>query len=151
MMHMGSAADRRFRDEFEACRIAPERFDHRAHVRLAYVYLTEGDSEVAVARMRRALERFIAWNGVPASKYHETLTRSWVLAVHLFMQRSPAAASAGAFIDANPALLDTRIMLTHYTRDRLFSDAARREFVEPDLAPIPAVAPLRSRASQASR
>ena len=150
-MHRSSAADRRFRDEFEACRVAPERFDHPAHVRLAYVYLTEGDTEAAVARMRRALERFIAWNGVPASKYHETLTRSWVLAVHHFMQRSPAAAAADVFIDANPALLDTRIMLTHYSRDRLFSDAARREFVEPDLAPIPADAPRRSRSSHASR
>jgi hypothetical protein len=145
MMHMGSAADRRFRDEFEACRVAPEGFDHRAHIRLAYVYLAEHDTEAAVTRMRRALERFIAWNGVSASKYHETLTRSWVLAVHHFVQRSPAAASADAFIDANPELLDTRIMLTHYSRERLFSDAARREFVEPDLAPIPGAGPLRGR------
>jgi hypothetical protein len=67
------------------------------------------------------------------------------------MQRSPAARSADAFIEANPALLDTRIMLTHYSRERLFSDAARREFVEPDLAPIPPAAPLRSRSSTAAR
>lgn len=142
MAHMISAADRRFRTEFEACRVTPGHFDHRAHVRLAYVYIVEHDTEAAVTRMRLALERFIAWNGVPASKYHETLTRSWVLAVSHFMHRSPvAAASAEAFIEANPALLDTRIMLTHYSRERLFSDAARQAFVEPDLDPIPPCPP----------
>lgn len=137
MLHTISPADRRFRTEFEACRVSPERFDHRAHVRLAYVYLAEHDTESAVRRMRRALERFIAWNGVPAAKYHETLTRAWVLAVLHFMQRSAPADSADAFIARNPALLDTGIMLTHYSRERLFSDAARRDFVEPDLTPIP--------------
>jgi hypothetical protein len=34
-------------------------------------------------------------------------------------------------------LLDTRIMLTHYSAELLFSDAARADFVEPNLDPIP--------------
>lgn len=29
------------------------------------------------------------------------------------------------------------VMLTHYSKDLLFGEAARREFVEPDLEPIP--------------
>lgn len=138
MHHAVSTDDRRFRRDFEACRVTPDRFGHAAHVRLAYVYLAEHDTETAIARMRRSLERFLAWHGVPAAKYHETLTRAWVLAVRHFMDRSPPAASAGAFIGANPALLDAGILLTHYSRGRLFSETARREFVEPDLMPIPA-------------
>jgi len=34
-------------------------------------------------------------------------------------------------------LLDSKIMLTHYSADLLFSDEARARFVEPNLDPIP--------------
>jgi hypothetical protein len=53
------------------------------------------------------------------------------------MHRSPEATSADDFIERNPLLLDSKIMLTHYSAGLLFSDAARAEFVEPDLDPIP--------------
>jgi hypothetical protein len=53
------------------------------------------------------------------------------------MHRTPEASGADDFIDRNPMLLDTKIMLTHYSADLLFSDAARENFVEPNLDPIP--------------
>ncbi|HYJ40833.1 MAG TPA: hypothetical protein VEW08_08590, partial [Steroidobacteraceae bacterium] len=80
---------------------------------------------------------FLSHHGIPASKYHATLTRAWILAVHHFMHRSPEASSADDFIARNPALLDSKIMLTHYSADLLFSDEARAGFVEPNLDPIP--------------
>ena len=55
------------------------------------------------------------------------------------MERSPAAASADAFIAANPELLDSKIMLTHYSASVLFSQAAREAFIEPDTSPIPRI------------
>jgi hypothetical protein len=57
------------------------------------------------------------------------------------MHRSPVATSADDFIDRNPPLLDSKIMLTHYSADLLFSDLARTQFVEPNLDPIPHHAP----------
>jgi hypothetical protein len=129
--------DRRFRADFEACAILPAAFDHRAHVRLAYTYLAEADDEAAVDRMRAALLAFLLHNGVDPSKYHETMTRAWVLAVRHFMANYPACESADAFIASNPTLLDTKIMLTHYSAGLLFSDDARARFVEPDLGHIP--------------
>jgi len=42
-----------------------------------------------------------------------------------------------AFIEANPILLDGKIMLTHYSADLLFSEEARARFVEPNLDEIP--------------
>ena len=137
MKHTTSADDRRFRDAFEAGSLEPAAFDHRAHVRLAYVYLAGSDVETGVARMRAALLAFLRHHGLDVTKYHETMTRAWVLAVRHFMESSPATASADAFIDANPALLDTKIMLTHYSADLLFSAEARARFVEPDLDVIP--------------
>jgi hypothetical protein len=129
--------DRRFRDDFEAGRLPPAHFDHRAHVRLAYVYLAEHDADTATARMRAALLGFLRHHRIPMSKYHETMTRAWILAVRHFMETSTPRASADAFIDANPRLLDAKIMMTHYSATLLFSPEARAQFVEPDLGPIP--------------
>jgi hypothetical protein len=137
MKHEPSMNDREFRMAFEAGAFAPADFSHRAHVRLAYVYLAGSDVETALARMRTALLGFLAHHGIPAAKYHETLTRAWILAVHHFMQRTPDAMGADDFIERNPLLLDAKIMLTHYSTGLLFSDAARAGFVEPDLDPIP--------------
>jgi hypothetical protein len=135
--HELSSDDRRFRAEFEACRFAPEDFTHRAHVHLAYTYLAENDTDTAAALMQTALMGFLQHHGIPASKYHETLTRAWILAVRHFMELSPGASSGDAFISHNPILLDSRIMLTHYSADVLFSDEARARFVEPNLDTIP--------------
>jgi hypothetical protein len=137
LTHELSNADREFRAAFEAGAFAPADFSHRAHVRLAYVYLAESDVNLALERMRGALLGFLSHHGIPASKFHATLTRAWILAVNHFMHRSPEAVSADDFIARNPVLLDTRIMLTHYSADLLFSDQARAEFVEPNLDPIP--------------
>jgi hypothetical protein len=135
--HAFSPEDHAFRLAFEEVRIAPEAFNHRAHVRLAYVYLVDHDTEAACTRMRAALLGFLEhWKIAPA-KYHETLTRAWILAVRHFMERSVGAADADAFIAANPVLLDTTIMLTHYSAALLFSPEARGGFVEPDVSPIP--------------
>jgi hypothetical protein len=137
MKHTTSPADIRFRTDVESCAFAPDRFDHRAHVRLAYAYLTAYAPEDAADRMRTTLIAFLRHHGVDPSKYHETITRAWILAVRHFMEISPAASSADAFIDANPALLDSRIMLTHYSAEVLFSPEARARFVDPDLDAIP--------------
>lgn len=134
--HQASDEDRQFRLAFDACTIAPSEFNHQAHVRLAYIYLTEGDADSAVQKMRDALLKFLEHNNVPRSKFHETLTRAWVLAVQHFMNRSTST-SATDFIAKNPELLDSKIMLTHYSASTLFSADARASFVQPDLDPIP--------------
>lgn len=38
-----------------------------------------------------------------------------------------------------PALLDTRLWMQYYTKEVLFSPAAREDFVMPDLQPFPQV------------
>lgn len=137
MVHQRSQADIDFRRAFEAFEVAPAAFDHAAHVRLAYVYLCESPVDEATQRMKHSLLAFLDHLGVGRSKFHETITRAWILAVRHFMARSAGADSAQAFIAAHPRLLDSRIMLTHYSAGQLFSDAARTAFVAPDLAPIP--------------
>jgi hypothetical protein len=135
--HGLSTGDRRFRTEFDGREFPPADFDHRAHVRLAYVYLVEHDADAAHELMRSSLLRFLASVGVDSSKYHETMTRAWILAVQHFMTLTPRCTSSDAFMAKNPQVLDSTVMMKHYSAEVLFSDEARATFVEPNLKPIP--------------
>lgn len=137
MPHTLSHEDLDFRAAFESGAIAPADFSHRAHVRLAYTYLAEADTEAAQERMRAAIQGFLQHHGIAPAKYHETLTRAWILAVGHFIHRCGNTASADEFIERSPLLLDSKIMMTHYSAGLLFSPEARAAFVEPDLDPIP--------------
>ena len=142
MTHQVTSDDRAFQARVERGEVAPADFDHRAHVRLAYVYLVcEPTPAEAHHAMRRAIQGFLTHHGVEPTKYHETITRAWVMAVRHFMGDTPRADSADDFIARNPRLLDSRIMLSHYSAGVLFSDEARRAFVDPDLEPIPGFPP----------
>lgn len=69
--------------------------------------------------------------------YHETLTQLYIRGVREFLDNCRQR----DLLDAVNALLASAIAprdwpLRHYSRDRLFSVAARRGWVEPDLAPL---------------
>ncbi len=137
MPHQTSAGDQVFRSEFETFEIPPDQFGHAAHVRLAYVYLCEHSVEAAAEKMKASLLAFLDHLGVEQAKYHETVTRAWILAVNHFMAQSEPCTSSAEFVSRNPRLLDSRIMLTHYSAEVLFSPTARRLFVAPDIQAIP--------------
>lgn len=137
MKHQLSKDDLAFKEQVETCCIPVSDFDHKAHLRLAYVYLVANDVNQSVTLMRETLIRLLRHVGIdPAKKFHETMTEAWILAVHHFMKKTDIADSANAFIAQNPSMLDSNIMLTHYSADVLFSETARQRFVEPDLDPI---------------
>ena len=137
MKHEVSKADMEFLAAFEAGAFAPADFNHRAHVRLAYIYLAMNDVERATTLMRAAIVNFLKHHGITPTRYHETLTQAWILAVFHFMHRTPSALSAEDFVRQTPLLMDSRIMLTHYSAELLYSPRARQHFVQPDLDPIP--------------
>jgi hypothetical protein len=122
---------------FETCALTPAEMRHRAHLRLACIYLRLYPFEVALETLRTRLQQFLAYHGAPASAYHETITRAWLLAVQHFMQSAEPVADSEEFVAANPRLLDKEIMGSHYTREVLMSEEARVRFIEPNRAPIP--------------
>lgn len=137
MKHRTSLKDTQLRQAFEALQVDPASFDHAAHGRLAYIYLCESSIDGAVAQMKRAILAFLAHLGADPKKYHETITRAWILAVDHFMKSSMSCASYEQLVSLNPQLLDRGIMMTHYSAEVLFSPAAREAFVEPDIQSIP--------------
>ncbi len=67
--------------------------------------------------------------------YHETITQAYLAAIRAFVADLPADlpdGEAAARLLATP-MGDKAWPLTHWSRERLFSVAARRGWVEPDL------------------
>jgi len=137
MAHLLSPEDRAFCAQVESFTFPPAAFNHRAHLRLAYVYLSEHTTEQSYEFMRDTLRRFLTHHGVDLSKYHETMTRAWILAVRHFMESTSSVESDDGFIEQNPEMLDSKSLMTHYSSEVIFSDEARATFVEPNLEPIP--------------
>ncbi len=142
-MHVLTTPDLEFANRFASGALPPREFDHTAHLRLAYVHLATHGPEAAVTTFRDALLTYLRHHQIDAGKFHETLTQAWLRAVWHFMQRAGDTMSSDDFLRASIVLQDPQVMLTHYSREVLFSETARRAFVAPDLEPIPRVATYR--------
>jgi len=128
--------DSEFLAAFESLTLPHDQFPHAAHIRMAWLYLRRDGWELGVQHIRQGIQRFAESHGA-IRKYHETITLFWARAVHYAIAQSPEITDFSAFTAAYPHLLDTRIIQRHYSREHLWSDAARREWVEPDLQPLP--------------
>ena len=124
--------DREFAAAFEACTLPSSLFDHRHHVRLAWIYLREEPVLDALAHYIRSLKRYAGSLGAGA-KYHETITFAFLFLIHERMQRV-AAETFDAFAAANPDLFEP-ILQRYYTPETLASELARTTFLMPDRSP----------------
>jgi GNAT superfamily N-acetyltransferase len=117
--------------------LAFAQWTHAAHLRVAWLHLARYAIDEAHLRMRVGIIRLNAAHGLvetPQRGYHETLTRVWLALVAAARTRD-ACTDSRAFIATHALGRDAP--LRHYSRERLFSLAARTMFVEPDLAALP--------------
>jgi hypothetical protein len=121
--------DREFVEALEACSLPGSAFDHRAHIRLAWLYLREQPLLEALPRFIDSLKRYAGSLGA-SGKYHETITYAFMFLIHERMVRTPAS-SFDAFADANADLLGP-ILERYYTAETLASELARTTFVMPN-------------------
>jgi len=105
-------------------------FHHAHHVRAAFEILRRHDFEAALQTYADALKVMTARTGNPYA-YHETMTVAFMT---LIAERAAPFADYDSFVLTNPDLLDKEILLTRYSRARLYSDEARRAYLPPDLA-----------------
>jgi hypothetical protein len=113
--------DAEFLARFEAGGIPNADFRHRDHLRMAWLYVRRDGREAGTARIRAGLRHFAAVHGV-AHAYHETLTGFWARLMAHVVEVFPDDAR---FEDAN------------WSSELLDGAPARREWVEPDLRPLP--------------
>ena len=127
--------DEEFRVAFESCSLDRDDWDHRAHVRLAWLYLREVDLDEATQRMKDGIFRYDEGT-TEICNYHETLTRFWMVRVAQALEGAPEGEDFDAFLARNPALGNKRLVLQYYSQPRVITDEARDTFVEPDLKPL---------------
>jgi hypothetical protein len=121
--------DREFVSAFEECTLPPELFPHRAHVRLAWIYLRQHSLLETLTRFSEGVRRYAASLGATA-KYHETITWAYLFLIHERMQRTDSA-SFDEFAAANEDLFGA-VLERYYSPEVLRSDLARTTFILPD-------------------
>jgi hypothetical protein len=132
-------SDDEFLATFERGEFAGDAFPHRAHLRMAWLYVTDLGPDAAMRRAADGIRNLARHTGRPAL-YHDTLTRAWVYLVVAAIAHCRAATFA-ELLACHPQLLDKQLLLRHYTRELLMSATARAMWVAPDLIPIPGAPP----------
>lgn len=126
-------------ERFENCTVSEKEWTHAAHLTAALWYcLREPDLETATAKMRDGIFKLNAAHNVPNTPtrgYHETLTVFWMRTVSDFLGKIKDKGSLASL--ANEVIEtcgDSGLPLKFYSRELLFSPAARAKYIEPDLA-----------------
>lgn len=132
--------DESFLRQFEDCSWPYEQWRHRAHLKVAYLYLRKYPFDEALRRVCAGIRAYNKSKNVPEGPtmgYHETMTHAWVHLIDATLLEHGPAETADAFLDRHPHLGKKEILRTHYSPEVFTSPRAKAEFVEPDLAPFP--------------
>jgi len=122
---------------FEDASLSGELFDHTAHVRVGWWYVTHHSIDEAIERFSASLRGFAAAQGA-AEKYHQTMTVAWLLIIAERVADSEGLAWP-AFAARHLDLLTNRpsILSHYYSVEMLQSSRARQTFMLPDRLPSP--------------
>lgn len=124
---------------FEDCTMPDSEFSHPAHLVVAFSYLQLYGLTVeeAARRMRAGLYRFLDHHGHDRRKYNETITLFWIKLVRGFLDRTDTSRPLPAIInELLEACGSSQLIYSYYSKERLLSDEARKEWIEPDLMPL---------------
>ena len=132
---------------FESQSIPRKDWTHRAHVKIAYLYLTTLSFEQALEKTRIGIQKLNAANHVPESPtegYNETTTVAFThliaATIHAYGKTFPTT-TADEFCDRHPHLLAPTILRLFYSPDRRLHPDAKFQFITPDLTPLPVFQP----------
>lgn len=125
-----------------ACTLPREAWTHEAHLGACLWLLSERpdiDIDAEIAGIIRRFNESVGGVNDDTQGYHDSITRAYVAGVRRFLSdtaETGLAARVNAMLRSDVGRRDWP--LRFYSRDLLFSVPARRGFVEPDLAPLPA-------------
>ena len=130
---------------FEDLTLTLDHWTHTAHVRVAVTYLRRHPLPQALERMRAGVKAYNRHHAIPegpTSGYNETTTHAFL---HLIAATLAAydetfpTPNAQAFCDTHPQLMTRHALRLFYSPQRRMHPLAKTQFVEPDLAPLPAI------------
>jgi hypothetical protein len=114
---------------------------HEAHLRVGLWHVRRHGPDEALRLLRDRITRYneaVGTANTDDSGYHETLTVFYVRIIAAFVAEHRGAADLEARLIAERGARD--LPLQYYTRERLFSIPARRQWRPPDLQPLPEMA-----------
>jgi hypothetical protein len=112
-----------------------ERLGHYEHLRVARLVIERHGAEVAAEVIGQRLRVMAVEQGM-APLYNETMTRFWIRMI-AHVRDAFSSPTIDEAIRQAPFLLDKSLPQRHWTRAVMFGPAARTQWVEPDLAPLP--------------
>lgn len=127
-----------------ACNLKREEWTHEAHLG-ATAYLATRRQDVDLdAELPGLIRRFnesVGGINDDTQGYHDTITKVYLAGVRVFLANRPKeealTTSVNALLEAPEGRRDWP--LNFYSKERLFSVEARRDFIAPDLATLPQV------------
>ena len=146
----GAAMGRQFSNDAEIARAGRKFLDlslpkaewtHAAHFAVTLWLMRHHPALNLKTEMPGLIRAFNEATGTPNTDtggYHETITQASLAAARSRLQASPGG-SLHEILDAllNSSLGDSKWLLEHWSRERLFSVEARRAWLPPDLQPLP--------------
>jgi len=116
-------------------------WSHQAHLTVGIWYLMRMSAEAATPLIREGIRSYNLSQDVPNSDsrgYHESITRFYIWAVGKYLSLAdrslPLVELTNRLVASEHG--SKQHPFRYYSRDRLLSVAARRGWVEPDLAPL---------------
>jgi hypothetical protein len=121
---------------FENASLSPSEFSHHAHMTVALWYLMRLPYADAVTHMRMQIRKFAARHH-QSQLYNETITLFWMKLLRHLLNRAELGTSAA---DTVYQILTTwgsmLFVFKHYSKELVFSEAAKQSWVEPELRPL---------------
>ncbi|MGE3780178.1 MAG: hypothetical protein AB7F89_23515 [Pirellulaceae bacterium] len=133
-------------EQFENCTWPYERWNHRAHLAVGLFYARTLSYDIALNRLREHIQRYNRTCGDPAG-YHETLTVLFLRRIYACRELVAGREPLHASVDVLTRQFPLAWTYQYYSRERLWSDAARASWLEPDLRPLDFASPPDDHAS----
>ena len=115
---------------------------HVAHLRVGLWHVRRFGADLAVDLLRERISRYnesVGTANTSTSGYHETLTVFYVKVIDAFVSADASPDQEADTLERRllEAVGDREVPLRYYSRECLFSTEARRQWVAPDLQPLP--------------
>ena len=125
--------DQQFEEQFENCTFDPTLFTHEAHLRLAWIHLTNYGMEKATQNICQQIQKFDRIFG-DGTKFHYTITVAAIKVLAHFKNKS-STNTFEALMEAFPRLKTNfqDLLDQHYSAGFFKNKATKYSYLEPDL------------------
>jgi flavin reductase (DIM6/NTAB) family NADH-FMN oxidoreductase RutF len=114
-----------------------QKWMHRAHLRMAWNYIRELGPTAAQVKIKETLKTHFKKNPTKSQDYHETITSFYIALVSAAIRSYQDQSDFFALVERFPQLLDSKTIENYYSPEKLYTEEAKKVFIQPDIQPLP--------------